>query len=84
MQNLFFIARENGMTNDPKDLYEMYLNYPDKERMGLKWAGDDKEVEQMIIVFFKPERFLKRLQLYFNLKNRKGQYKHLNLFGFYL
>jgi hypothetical protein len=78
------MAREEGMTNDPKQLFTMYKQQKEKARMGVIWAKGDDDAEKIIKQFFKPERFLKRLTLYYAYRNRLGQSKHLSLYGFYL
>ena len=84
MQSLFFMVRDVGMTNDPVAIYRIYRDQKEKARLGIIWPKGDEDVERMTKEFFKPERFLKRLKLLYDYKNRQGQVKHLSLFGFYL
>lgn len=83
MLNLFYKSREEGMTNEPKALFNLYKTLKEKARLGLIWSKGDEDAERVIKNFFKPERFLKRLTIYFNWRNRLGQFKSFSLFGFF-
>ena len=85
MLNLFLMVREiNNLTNDPLLLIRLYRDQKDKAKYGLIWAKGDQDAENVIKQFFKPERFLKRLKILYDYRNRLGSVKHLSLFGFYL
>ena len=77
------MVREQGMTNDPVEVFKLYQSQKEKARLGVIWAKGDDDVNRLISDFFKPEKFLKRLTIYYGLKNRLNQIKHLSLFGFY-
>ena len=46
------MAREEGLTNDPKELYLMYKQQKEKARMGVVWAKGDEDAEKVIKRFF--------------------------------
>jgi len=72
MINLFFMSRDEGLTNDPEKLFKQYSQQKEKMRMGLIWANGDEDVYRIIRDFFTPEKFLKRLTLYFEFRNKSG------------
>ncbi len=84
MLNIFIMQRDENLTNDPAIIFKTYKEQKEKARLGVIWAKGDDDVERMLKQFFKPERFLKRLTLYYAYRNRLNQCKHLSLFGFYL
>ena len=83
MKSLFQMVREHGMTNDPQEIFKLYQKEKEKARLGVIWAKGDDDVNRLIVDFCKPEKFLKRLTIYYGLRNRQNQIKHLSLFGFY-
>ena len=83
MKSLFQMVREHGMTNDPQEIFNLYQKEKEKARLGVIWAKGDDDVNRLIVDFCKPEKFLKRLTIYYGLRNRQNQIKHLSLFGFY-
>jgi hypothetical protein len=50
--NLMYMAREEGLTNDPKQLFVMYKEQKEKARMGVVWARGDADAEKIIHKFF--------------------------------
>lgn len=65
MFKLLKMSRELGFTNEPEKLYRQYKNCGDKQSYDLITSYTDSQIERIIYDFFKPERFLKRLNLYF-------------------
>lgn len=68
MLNLMYMAREEGLTNDPKQLFTMYKQQKEKARVGVVWNKGDSDAEKVIQGFFAPECFLKRLMLTYHRK----------------
>lgn len=72
MLSLFLMAREEGLTNEPGELIRMYKVQKEKARLGIVWAKGDDDAEKLIKLFFKPERFIKRLKILYEYRNRQG------------
>ena len=43
-----YMAREEGLTNDPKQLFTMYRQQKEKARMGVVWSKGDADAEKVI------------------------------------
>lgn len=78
------MVRDEGLTNDPTQIIRMYKEQKEKARLSIIWAKGDDDAARLIKEFFKPEKFLKRVTLYYNYRNKLKAVKHLSLFGFYL
>jgi hypothetical protein len=48
MLNLMYMAREEGLTNEPRELFLMYKSQKEKARMGVVWAKGDEDAEKVI------------------------------------
>ena len=45
-------AREEGLTNDPKQLFHLYKHQKEKARMSIIWAKGESDAEKEIYKFF--------------------------------
>lgn len=70
MLHLFTMVRDEGLTNDPKTIFEMYKEQKEKARLGVIWSKGDEDVKRIVNEFFKAERFLKRVTLYYIQRNK--------------
>ena len=84
MMNLMFDVRDEKLTNEPREVFQLYQQMKNKGKLTRVWHKGDGDAEKLIFDFFSPVPFLKRLYLAYHDKLKNKVQKSMSFFGFYL